>query len=291
TDTLNRARQAATKKAEEAKKVIEFTIDLSAIQTLAVLKLKWCQFEISENSPKGLNLLRMLALMKTKVTKKTLDAIFNNCIHLKTLELINCRMMIDFSRVNVLKEVKLHYNRSYDRHSCNPLAMVIANMGAFMGVHVLAATNIFLESPTNCTLFDIAAFLKKYCPNLEKVSIDINDFTFEPYILWELYQKPTVQNGSYPLNTIKYVEIMGYKNGWHELDIVEFFVRNAKSLEKLKLIEPRNPEVTVFEPEYERITNIKSLSPEKDLIEFIKSDLDLCKVLLDYINVNMLSCS
>ncbi|CAH2047405.1 unnamed protein product [Thlaspi arvense] len=130
---------------------------------------------------------------------------------------------------------------------------------------------ICFQSPTNCTLFDIAAFLKKYCPSLEKISIDINDFTFEPYILWELYQKPMVQNGNYPLNSIKYVEIMGYKNGWHELDIVEFFVRNAKSLEKLKLIEPRNPEVTVFEPEYERITNIKRLSPKKDLIEFTKS--------------------
>ncbi|CAH2047403.1 unnamed protein product, partial [Thlaspi arvense] len=174
----------------KSRKVIEIPIDLVAIQTLTVLKLKWCQFEISENSPKGLKLLRTLVLMRTKVTKKTLDAIFNNCIHLETLELINCRMfgvlrinaqnnmkfkllvvysmlnllkifldaptlecykydgyvrMIDFSRVNVLKEVKLHYNRSYDRHSCNPLAMVIANMRAFMGVHVLATTNIFLE--------------------------------------------------------------------------------------------------------------------------------------------------
>ncbi|CAH2047479.1 unnamed protein product, partial [Thlaspi arvense] len=163
----------------KSKKVLEIPINFWAIETLTVLKLKWCKFEIPINS-----------LLKTKVTKEMIDAIFSNCIHLEMLELIKCSMygilninaqnhkkfkslvvysmpdlltidldaptlecyqydgyvrIVDFSRVNALKEAKLHYNRSYDWHNYNPSAMVIANMGAYVGVHVLATTNIFLE--------------------------------------------------------------------------------------------------------------------------------------------------
>ncbi|ESQ29543.1 hypothetical protein EUTSA_v10024091mg [Eutrema salsugineum] len=171
----------------KSKKVIEIPIDFSAIETLTVLELKWCKFKIPDNSPKGLKLLRTLSLMKTKMTKEMIDAIFSNCFHLESLELIKCRMygtlsinaqnhkkfkslvvysmpnllnvilnaptlecykydgyviMVDFSKVDALKEAKLHYRW---RYSYNPSALVIANMGAYTGVHVLATTNIFLE--------------------------------------------------------------------------------------------------------------------------------------------------
>lgn len=174
----------------KSRKLLEIPIDFSAIETLTVLKLRWCKFEIPNNSPKGLKLLRTLALMKTKVTKEMIDAIFRNCIHLEALELTQCRMyrtlsintqnhkkfkslvvysmpniykiildaptlecykyegyvrMVDFSKVDALKEAKLHYTRCYDWNYYNPFAMVIANMGVYTRVHVLNTTNIFLE--------------------------------------------------------------------------------------------------------------------------------------------------
>ncbi|VVA93881.1 unnamed protein product [Arabis nemorensis] len=174
----------------KAKKVIEISVDFSAIETLTVLKLRWCKFEIPGNSPKGLRLLKTLELMRTKVTKEMIDAIFNNCIHLESLELFNCRMYgvlninaqhqkkfkllvvfsmrnllhifvdaptlecfkyggyvrsVKFSKVDELKEARLHYNRSNSWPYYNSFKRVIDNMEAYTGVHVLATTNIFLE--------------------------------------------------------------------------------------------------------------------------------------------------
>lgn len=174
----------------KSKRSMEIPVDFSAIQTLTVLKLRWCKFKIPNNSPKGLQLLRTLALMKTKVKQEMIDAIFRNCIHLEMLELISCQLygvlfinaqhnkkfkslvmysnpklqkivlnsptlecfkyggyvkMVDFSRVNALKEVKLHYSHCHYRNFYNPYDMAIDNMEAYTEVHVLATTNIFLE--------------------------------------------------------------------------------------------------------------------------------------------------
>ncbi|ESQ29296.1 hypothetical protein EUTSA_v10024036mg [Eutrema salsugineum] len=305
--------------------VFEIPVDFSAIETLTVLKLGWCKFKIPDNSPKGLKLLKTLVLTKIdRVTKEMIDAIFTNCIHLETFELIKCQMYgilsinarnhkkfrllvvdsmrnlldikldsptlkcfkyygyvrkVDFSRVYAIKEANFHYKRTYTRFQ------------------VLATTNIFLEAftyryidgnmrnptfcfgnlqefqicfkaPSICNLFVIAGFLNQ-CPNLKKVLIDINDFTFEPGVFWEVHHKKKIQIQNYRLNSIKFVEIMGYKNHGHELDIMEFFVRYAKSLEKLTLKKPRNPKSKLFEPNDARINHIKSILQKKDLIEFL----------------------
>ena len=169
---------------------MDLSVDFSAIETLTVLKLRWCKFEIPNNTPKGLRLLRTLALMKSKVTPEMIDAIFSNCIHLETLELTRCithgvlsinahnhkkfkelvlycmpnRLQIildaptlecykyeefvrilDFSRVDALKEAKLHYIKNYSWRYYDSSYMVLANMVAYTGVHVLSTTNIFLE--------------------------------------------------------------------------------------------------------------------------------------------------
>ncbi|ESQ29299.1 hypothetical protein EUTSA_v10023802mg [Eutrema salsugineum] len=297
--------------------VFEIPVDFSAIETLTVLKLGWCKFKIPDNSPKGLKLLKILVLTKIdRVTKEMIDAIFTNCIHLETFELIKCQMYgilsinarnhkkfrllvvdymrnlldikldsptlecfkyygyvrkVDFSRVYAVKEAEFHYKRSYDWHFYDPSDMVLANMRAYTRVQFLATTNIFLEAftyryidgnmrkptfcfgnlqefqicfkaPSICNLFVIAGFLNQ-CPNLKKVLIDINDFTFEPGVFWEVHHKKNIQIQNYRLNTIqkrncqfksiREVEVNGHKSLWHEFDIVVFVVRHTRSLEKL----------------------------------------------------------
>ncbi|CAH2047883.1 unnamed protein product [Thlaspi arvense] len=295
-----------------SKKVMEISIDFSAIETLTVLKLQWCKFEIpTNNTPKGLRLLRSLALMKTKVRQEIIDAIFSNCILLETFELIKCgingvlrinaqnhkefkslvvcslpkllHIVVDaptleffkyggeakkvyFLKVDALKEAQLYYNRNYNWRYYDLNNVVLVNMKAYTGVNVLTTTNIFLEAlveryedgkmrkpiflfwnlkefhihfkaPTLCTLYDIVEFLK-YCPNLEKISIDINNFTFIPGMFWSLHHKPTIENQKYQLDSIREVEINGYKGHWHEIEILHFFLQNATCLKKLKLTKP-----------------------------------------------------
>ncbi|KAF2544643.1 hypothetical protein F2Q68_00031653, partial [Brassica cretica] len=187
---LSKNIQELTLDFSKSKKVMDLSVDLSAIEALIVLKLRWCKFEIPNNTPKGLRLLRTLALMKSKVTPEMIDAILSNCIHLETLELTRCithgvlsinahnhkrfkelvlycmpnRLQIildaptlecykyeefvrilDFSRVDALKEAKLHYIQNYSWRYYDSSYMVLANMVAYTGVHFLSTTNIFLE--------------------------------------------------------------------------------------------------------------------------------------------------
>ncbi|CAH8256261.1 unnamed protein product [Arabidopsis lyrata] len=319
----------------KTKDIMETAIDFSAIETLKALHLRWCKFEIPDNSPKGLKLLKTLLLMRTEVTKEMIDAVFRNCINLESLELIQCSMhgllsilannhkkfkslavtympnLMDivsyaptlecfkfdgyvmnviFSRTDSLKETNLQYNRS--RRNYDSSNMVVANMKHYTKVYVLATTNIFLEAftkryvgggrmekrstfkfenlrefkiffkvPTVCTLFDIAEFLKE-CPQLEHVVIDIQNFTFAPRLeFWEIHHKEEIKKNNYLLKSLTEVKIIGYKGHWHELDILEFFVKNAPSLVKLELVMPKNAKTKAHAPDYARINFIKSIFP------------------------------
>jgi len=202
---LSKNIQELTLDFSKSKKVMDLSVDFSAIETLTVLKLRRCKFEIPNNTPKGLRLLRTLALMKSKVTPEMIDAIFSNCIHLETLELTRCithgvlsinahnhkkfkelvlycmpnRLQIildaptlecykyegfvrilDFSSVDALKEAKLHYIQNYNWRYYDSSNMVLANMVAYTGVHVLSTTNIFLE--VNFFEFTFLIFIKVF---------------------------------------------------------------------------------------------------------------------------------
>ncbi|CAA7029710.1 unnamed protein product [Microthlaspi erraticum] len=334
-----------------SKKVLEIPIEFSAIETLRVLSLKWCTFQIPDNSPKGLKLLRTLELKKTNVTQEMVDAVFNNCIYIASLELANCQMegilsinaqnrkkfkslavysmpkinniilnaptlecymyhgfvrVIDFSRVDSLKEAKLHFTKSKSRKS--PLSggwsnhhsfdMLLTNMKVYSKLHVLATTHIFLQAftsigpyeemrePTYCfrnlqelqiyfrSLYDIAGFLD-HCPNLKRVLININGFTFEPETdgAWESYneQRKYIENHNFEMDSIREVEINGYRGLWGELEIVRFFAWNARFLKELKLVTPRKRKVKLGKFDRMRIDNIEILSLRKGLITVVES--------------------
>ncbi|WZY72702.1 hypothetical protein YC2023_004942 [Brassica napus] len=331
---LSKNIQELTLNFSKSKKVMDLSVDFSAIETLTVLNLRWCKFEIPNNTPKGLRLLRTLVLMKSNVTPEMIDAIFSNCIHLETLELTRCithgvlsinahnhkkfkelvlycmpnRLQIildaptlecykyegfvrilDFSKVDALKEAKLHYIQNYNWRYYDSSNMVLANMVAYTGVHVLSTTNIFLEvfkeryiegemrspifkflnlkefsillkAPNLCTLYHISEFLKR-SPKVEKVLIDIKEFTFEPGMLWIIHQMSYMESSNCEFNSIKEVTIDGYKNHWHELDIVEFFCGHAKSLKKLKLFMPKNIKKRARGLDYARLDYIRSRFP------------------------------
>ncbi|XP_023644196.1 FBD-associated F-box protein At1g61320 [Capsella rubella] len=319
----------------KSKDVMEISIDFSAIETLTVLNLRWCKFEIPNNSPKGLKLLRSLSLMRTNVTKEMINAIFTNCNDLEFLELIDCSMYgllsipaqnhkkfkslvvssmpylmdivscaptleyfkydgyvtnVIFLRTDALKEANLNYTRY--RRIYDSSEIVVSNMKHYTKVYVLTTTNIFLEAltkryvggrrlerkgtfkfenltdfkiffkaPTLCTLFDIVEFLKN-CPKLKRVVIDIQNFTFAHRLeFWQIHHKEEIENNNSHLMFLNEVKIIGYKGHWHELDIVEFFVKNAPSLVKLELQMPKNAKTKVHAPDYGRINFIKSIFP------------------------------
>lgn len=88
--------------------------------------------------------------------------------------------------------------------------------------------------------------------------MQIKEFTFEPGMLWIIHQMSYMESSNCEFNSIKEVTIDGYKNHWHELDIVEFFCRHAKSLKKLKLIIPKNVKKRARGLDYARLDYLKS---------------------------------
>lgn len=102
--------------------------------------------------------------------------------------------------------------------------------------------------------------------------MQVNGFTFEPQFNWERYheQKKYIENHNYELDSIREVEINGYKGHWDELDIVRFFVWNARFLEELKLVTPRNRKIKLGEFDRMRINHIEMLSQRKDLINVVE---------------------
>lgn len=92
--------------------------------------------------------------------------------------------------------------------------------------------------------------------------VQIQNFTFAPRLeFWEIHHKEEMKNNNYLLQSLNEVNIIGYKGHWHELDILEFFVKNAPSLVKLELVMPKNAKTKSHAPEYARINFIKSIFP------------------------------
>lgn len=62
--------------------------------------------------------------------------------------------------MDALKEAKLHYIQNYNWRYYDSSNMVLANMVAYTGVHVLSTTNIFLE--VNFFEFTFLIFIKVF---------------------------------------------------------------------------------------------------------------------------------
>ncbi|CAA7029711.1 unnamed protein product [Microthlaspi erraticum] len=207
--------------------------------------------------------------------------------------------LFDFSRVVALKEVDLHYHGRHCWRYYDASDMVRANMGALLGVRVLATTNIFLEAltlkcnpmsgemtaptfcfpnlkefeiafeaPTVCNFFDIAEFIK-HCPKLEKVLIDVRNFTFDPGFMWEFHYEQDIQKYDKRfLRSIKEVKIIGYKGDKHELTLVAFFIWKAQSLKKLELVISTIARLLARGFDYGNINAVKSIYPSVVVTEY-----------------------
>ncbi|XP_010415000.2 PREDICTED: FBD-associated F-box protein At1g61320-like [Camelina sativa] len=223
----------------------------------------------------------------------TMTNITDIVVHAPTLEYFKYEgyvTNITFSTTDALKEANIHYKRN--RHIYDPSDMVISNMKDYTKVYVLATTNIFLEALIKrhvgggrlerkgtfkfenltdfkisfnarsfCTLFEIAEFLND-CPKVERLVIDIQNFEFADRLeFWEIHLKEDIENNNYLFMFLNEVKIIGYKNHWHELDIVEFFVKNAPALVKVDLEMPKNSKTKVHQPDNARINVITSKFP------------------------------
>ncbi|KAH7545916.1 hypothetical protein FEM48_Zijuj01G0144900 [Ziziphus jujuba var. spinosa] len=123
--------------------------------------------------------------------------------------------------------------------------------GVFRDLHYcfwnLKEFQLFMEGASYCNLCDIASFLAK-CPRIEKLFIDLNEFSFECGLYWELHQKQLLDKYSAFFYCLKFIKVKGFKFQKHELELVRYFLGKALLLKTLVLVFPRNGRVTTINP-------------------------------------------
>ncbi|RVX08510.1 putative FBD-associated F-box protein [Vitis vinifera] len=101
--------------------------------------------------------------------------------------------------------------------------------------------HLIMDATSFCNPHDISSFIRN-CPCIEKVFIDLNNFSFGCGYYWELHAKKKFQEDSQPLKFefLKYVKLKGFKFERPELELVRLFLEKAIILENLALITPKN---------------------------------------------------
>uniref|UniRef100_A0A5B7BFQ6 Uncharacterized protein n=1 Tax=Davidia involucrata TaxID=16924 RepID=A0A5B7BFQ6_DAVIN len=103
----------------------------------------------------------------------------------------------------------------------------------------LKELHLFIEGFSYINPYDIASFLKN-CPNLERIFLDLGEFSFECGYYWELHGKENFEHCNPPFQRLKFIKVKGFKFQKLELEMVKFFLNKAMLLESLALVTSRN---------------------------------------------------
>ncbi|KAL2475459.1 putative fbd-associated F-box protein [Abeliophyllum distichum] len=86
--------------------------------------------------------------------------------------------------------------------------------------------------------YDVAVFLKR-CIRIERVFIDLADYSFMKSLYWDLQGKKALHEGNIMLRYVKYVKIKGYMLEEMPSAMGRFFIKNARNLETLVLVKAK----------------------------------------------------
>ncbi|XP_077242107.1 FBD-associated F-box protein At1g61320-like [Tasmannia lanceolata] len=106
-------------------------------------------------------------------------------------------------------------------------------------LHNLKEFQLLMEPEGISNPFQISFFLSN-CPNLERVFIDILEFTDGFGFSWELFEQHQYKHFNYTIPHLKYVKLTSFKYNKNGMQLLKFLIENASSLETLVLVASRN---------------------------------------------------
>ncbi|GAV58848.1 F-box domain-containing protein/FBD domain-containing protein, partial [Cephalotus follicularis] len=174
------------------------------------------------------------------------------------------KLMSDFSHVEVLTVtstfIEALCSRIMDSH-LTKLRFCLMNLKEFQ---------LFMKGARYCNLYDIASFLKNcYC--IERVFIDLTNFSFECGRYCEMHQQQLIEQFPLLFSHLKFITIKGFKFHKHELEMVKFFLQKAIHLENLALVAPKynrskmSPQDLLI---FEKIFRYWRASPRADIVTY-----------------------
>ncbi|KAK2644202.1 hypothetical protein Ddye_019397 [Dipteronia dyeriana] len=107
----------------------------------------------------------------------------------------------------------------------------------------LRELQLFMQGSKFCNIYDLTCVLTN-CPNLEKLFIDMNGFSFEGGHYWVEHHKQLFELYNVPMIKLRLIKIKGFKHQHHEMEMVKCLLQAATSLETLILVTAKSYRAT-----------------------------------------------
>ncbi|BAT87020.1 hypothetical protein LR48_Vigan09g249800 [Vigna angularis] len=134
----------------------------------------------------------------------------------------------------------------------------------------LMELHLIMEGGLFCNPYDILSFMK-HCPLVEKLFIDIDDYTFDCGPYWELHQKSKMENFDLYFVRLNFIKLRGFKFIAAELQLVKILLQKATHLDALVLVSQKNCLANIWTPygrRYDKLLNSWKASPEAKIVTF-----------------------
>ncbi|KAK7331866.1 hypothetical protein VNO80_28607 [Phaseolus coccineus] len=141
-----------------------------------------------------------------------------------------------------------------------------------MELHLIMKGGLF------CNPYDILAFMKR-CPLVEKLFIDIDDYTFDCGPYWELHQKSKMEKFDLCFDRLNYIKFRGFKFIAAELQLAKILLQKTTHLDALVLVSQKNCVAntwTQYGRRYDQLFHSWKASPEAKIVTFEYTDDPSC---------------
>ncbi|KAK7246589.1 hypothetical protein RIF29_41458 [Crotalaria pallida] len=106
-----------------------------------------------------------------------------------------------------------------------------------------------------CNPYDIIMFAKN-CPSVEKLFIDLNDYTLQYGVYWEMHQMPRLQAFNHYFDQLKIIKLIGIRFSRAEIHLLEILLKRSRFLETLIFISPKYARKRIMKPLVQRFEDL-----------------------------------
>lgn len=138
----------------------------------------------------------------------------------------------------------------------------------------LIELHLIMEGGLFCNPYDILAFMKR-CPLVEKLFIDIDDYTFDCGPYWEFHQKSKMEKFDLCFDRLNYIKLRGFKFIAAELQLAKILLQKTTHLDALVLVSQKNCVANICTPygrKYDQLFHSWKASPEAKIVTFEHTD-------------------
>lgn len=142
----------------------------------------------------------------------------------------------------------------------------------------LKELQLVMEKDCYWNPLDFALFLSN-CPCLERLFLDLQDFSFECGTYWELHSREEFEQLNCSFRHLKTIKWKGFKLQKYELLLMKYFVKNAFALETVVLITPKRSQQKIHTAdvlEAEKMMQFRKQYPKAKIVVYEHERDDSC---------------